>query len=369
MKGGVGRYTSNLVRALRQHADVVVVCNKSNEAVDENIHNLLTPGDRNNSDAIRKIVRETRPDVVHVQYEVGMYEISKSMFTIQNLNGSTLKEFYLSTDVPTVTTIHSIYPLEEYMAFVKDRIWKKDGRFSFLPLRLRAHMKRWMLKRHYNRLTKIKDYSDEIINLSKSVHEITGRGSVVYHGAEPSPVYTGKQALREEMGLPSDEKLLLAFGHILDSKGFDILNNLQLPDGWKLVIKQTTRLGQEQSQPVQNAINLNTDYMDDQNLSKLFFACDAMIFTRKLTSVSGVLFDSLAHGLPFVATNLAFFREFAEMGLGVVAEREADSLSNAILRLAQNYDAFAKNVERFKPQLKWNIVASQHMNIYSKMLN
>jgi hypothetical protein len=38
-----------------------------------------------------------------------------------------------------------------------------------------------------------------------------------------------------------------------------------------------------------------------------------MILPYRVVSVSGVLFDALAHGLPIVASDLRFFTEFAEM--------------------------------------------------------
>ena len=42
----------------------------------------------------------------------------------------------------------------------------------------------------------------------------------------------------------------------------------------------------------------------------LFYAADVVILPYKVTAGSGVMFDALAHGLPFIATNLGFFKEF-----------------------------------------------------------
>jgi hypothetical protein len=36
----------------------------------------------------------------------------------------------------------------------------------------------------------------------------------------------------------------------------------------------------------------------------------------KVSSAAGVMFDGLAHGLPFVATDLEFIREFSGQRLG-----------------------------------------------------
>ncbi len=40
--------------------------------------------------------------------------------------------------VPTVSTLHTVFPQDEYRAYVKDRALRKEGRFGFLPRPLRA---------------------------------------------------------------------------------------------------------------------------------------------------------------------------------------------------------------------------------------
>jgi glycosyltransferase involved in cell wall biosynthesis len=85
----------------------------------------------------------------------------------------------------------------------------------------------------------------------------------------------------------------------------------------------------------------------------------------KITSGSGVMFDSLAHRLPFVASDLDFFKEFAEMGLGITAKRDPVSFAKAIHELGESYDKYSKSVDNFKGQLRWEVVSKQHIDIYS----
>ena len=61
---------------------------------------------------------------------------------------------------------------------------------------------------------------------------------------------------------------------------------------------------------------------------KLFFACDAIIFPYRVVSISGVLFDALAHGLQFVLSDLSFFQEFEQMDLGITCRRDANLFEN-----------------------------------------
>jgi glycosyltransferase involved in cell wall biosynthesis len=88
----------------------------------------------------------------------------------------------------------------------------------------------------------------------------------------------------------------------------------------------------------------------------------------KITSGSGVMFDALAHGLPFVASDLDFFKGFAEMGLGIATKREPVSFAKAITKLGDTYDKYSKAVNNFKQQLKWEFVTKQHLDIYDYAL-
>ena len=70
MQGGVGRYSANLVTALRKLGlDVFVVCNeKGNGDFYE-----LSPFNSRNSEVLLNTLTNSKPDIVHVQYEHGLY--------------------------------------------------------------------------------------------------------------------------------------------------------------------------------------------------------------------------------------------------------------------------------------------------------
>ena len=44
----------------------------------------------------------------------------------------------------------------------------------------------------------------------------------------------------------------------------------------------------------------------------LFYAADVVLLPYKVISTSGVMFDALAHGLPFIATDLNSLRNFRD---------------------------------------------------------
>ncbi|HJT47542.1 MAG TPA: glycosyltransferase [Nitrososphaeraceae archaeon] len=405
MKGGVGRYSYHLVNALKKNnnknIDVYVVTNshkekanadisstmvdgKNTTIVSDNIdnsgdnnngifHGITKKGDMKNSDRLLALVQQLKPDIVNIQYERGLYEIDTTighMFR-RILHGSTLDKFYKECPVPTVSTLHTLFPYREYKEYIKERAMRKEGRFGFLPLPLRAAIRKWVMNQRYGLLQEVVKLSSDIISPANTIHKIVKRGTVIYHGAEPvqSLSATNKQQFRKDFGLPSDKRLLLAFGYVGSYKGFDILDNLSLPKDWSLVVKQNKHeRGLEQPLRINNAINLSLGHIDDITLSKLFFACDAIIFPYRIVSVSGVLFDALAHGLPFVASNLEFFREFEEMQLGLTCNRNAKSFSDSIANLAGDYNRYKENVLRFNPKLRWSNIANDHIEFYLKLL-
>jgi glycosyltransferase involved in cell wall biosynthesis len=415
MKGGIGRYTYHLVHALRKkkkinkNIDVHIAIGSHSEArttttspeivknssnnisynnADDNnkdsneeddddaiYYGIVKKGDRKNSDRLLYLIHELKPDIVNIQYERGLYEIDTTVHHMLRrvLYGSTLDKFYKDCPVPTVSTLHTVFPYDEYQDYIKERALTKEGRFASLPLSIRVAIRKWVMERRYDLLLEVGRLSSDIISPARTIYDIVKRGTVIYHGAEPSipsvSSYANKQEFRKEFGLPDDKRLLLAFGYVGSYKGFDILDSLSLPDGWSLVVKQNRHeRGIEKPIYIKNAINLHLGYLDDVTLSKLFFACDVIIFPYKVVSISGVLFDALAHGLPFIASDLKFFREFAQMGLGITCNRNAISFSEKIVCLASDHTRYKNNVQQFNPKLRWSNIADNHIDLFSKIL-
>jgi glycosyltransferase involved in cell wall biosynthesis len=413
MKGGVGRYTFNLVHALAKESNIDVSVAISSPAAAASVPppptahattattgapaarpksnkvtvypGIVRKGDKQNSDHLFQLVSETNPDIVNIQYERGLYEVDTTIrHTLWRLvHGSTLDRFYRKCPVPIVSTLHTVFPEEEYRSYVKDRALRKEGRFGFLPMPLRAAIRRWVMEQRYHLLLEVVRLSDGIISPARTIKDVVKRGTVIYHGAEPnievsssSRANDKQQQFRNELGLPTDKMLLLAFGYAGSYKGFDLLGSLRLPDGWSLVVKQTKHeRGSEKPIDVRknednsNVISLHLGYLDDSTLSKLFFACDAIIFPYKVVSVSGVMFDALAHGLPFIASNLRFFKEFADMGLGIACNRDMQSFEQAIGNLAMAYDEYKTRVEQFRSNLRWSNVAQKHFEFFLELIS
>jgi hypothetical protein len=80
------------------------------------------------------------------------------------------------------------------------------------------------------------------------------------------------------------------------------------------------------------------------------------------------MFDGLAHGLPFIAADLEFFKEFSAMGLGITVKRNPQEFSKALMNLNNNYEYYVKNVILFKEKLKWYNIARNHISLYNQII-
>jgi glycosyltransferase involved in cell wall biosynthesis len=336
MRGGVGRYTSKLVEALRKTGgiEVEVACNEDGHGEFAGI----SPTNKRNSDVLLKIV----------------------------------------------TTFHSAYTLREWMG--QAMIVKRQGKTGRVGIPARAAIKIWKHLVNYKAFHDINKEKLKLsyagISFSKYMADRIGGGHVIYHGAEPAILPSVPKAkAREIFSLPQDKMIAVAIGFSTATKGWDILSKVDMPNGWMLVLnsskghfnKEKSVYAAQHGRSSSNStdynnnkiIDLHRGFLTEEELSMLFYASDLVMLPYKITSGSGVMFDSLAHGLPFVASDLDFFKEFAEMRLGITAKRHPVSFAKAIHELSKSYDMYSKSVNNFKQQLKWEFVTKQHIDIYS----
>jgi glycosyltransferase involved in cell wall biosynthesis len=381
MPGGVGRYTANLTSELRKAGlDVYVVCDEKGNGQ----YSGLSPKNPHNSDVLLKIVNDLKPDVVHVQFEPGLYGLILDPLDPKK-SGTYIDSFYIKCKIPIITTFHTGYSLGQWIS--QASLIKKSGRIGKLGIPARALVRFWKYFLNYqafNNLNKEKlrmsragivfsHYMSERLDASTNDDGNGGnRCHVIYHGSEPAicPPLNKKEA-REKFSLPQEQghRIALAHGFRTAGKGWDILEKMKMPDGWTLVVNSSKGHYSIENldltwQKADNILDLQRGFLSEEELSTLFYACDAAILPYKVTAGSGVMFDALAHGLPFIATDLDFFREFAAKGLGITAKRNPHEFSKGIKKLDRNYFKYAESVDAFKQNLKWNFVARQHSQLY-----
>src|SRR5919112_2035989 len=251
MRGGVGRYGANLVQALLERGtgiEVDVICNEDGSGEFSGI----SPSNERNSDVLLKIVQESGPDIVHVQFEPGLYGL---ILDSRNPRASRtfVDPFYHRCKVPIVTTFHSAYTLREWMG--QAMIVKREGRIGRLGIPARAAVTTWKRLVNYKAFHDINKEKLKLshagISFSKYMAGRIGGGHVIYHGAEPAilpPVPKAKA--RDTFSLPQDKMIAVAIGFSTATKGWDILSKIDMPDGWIMVLNSSKgHFNKEQNLP------------------------------------------------------------------------------------------------------------------------
>ena len=371
MHGGVGRYCERLVHSLRKNGvQVLVVCNDQGNGDIKGI----SPYNRNNSDLLLQLVKENKPDLVHIQFEQGLYGIHLDPLN-PSLTGTGVDLFYRECKIPTVTTFHSAYSFRQWMNLVVPLNRRRLGRFGTYLSMAYDYWTHFINYRSFNQLNKRKLGPRRAgIVFSKYLANLIPGTNLIYHGAEP-PVLNppNKGELRSKFGIPENEKIALASGFMTATKGWDIIRKMKVPDGWKVVVNSSrNHYNLERPRRVidnPGVIDLQKGFLNEELLSLLFYSVDALILPYKVSSGSGVMFDGIAHHIPFVSSNIEFFREFSEMELGIAVKRVPSSFSAALLKLEQNMERFKKAVEIFSKRLTWDEVSKEHLLLYESLVS
>jgi hypothetical protein len=253
-----------------------------------------------------------------------------------------------------------------------------SGRFGRMGTFLRATYDYWTHLLNYssfNSLNRGKIGPNRAgIVFSKYLQNLIPGSYLIYHGSEPSvPPPTDKNEVRKKFLLPEDANIALAVGFMTATKGWDMIKKMSVPNDWKIVINTSknhySKEGVKKKFENDGVIDLNRGFLDDRELSLLLYSVDALILPYKVSSGSGVMYDGLAHGLPFISSKIEFFKEFSDMGLGISVDRNASDFSRALLELKGDYKKYKDAVLGFSENLRWKEVASKHILLYSSIIN
>jgi glycosyltransferase involved in cell wall biosynthesis len=374
MNGGVGRYAFNLTKALRKSGvDVFVLC----EDKGNGDFFGLSPSNKDNSEVVLKVAGEIKPDVIHIQFEPGLYGLQPLNAFNPKSSKTYIDSLYSKCKLPIITTFHSAYSFREWMS--QALTIKKTGRIGKWGIPLRIIVKVFMNLLYYRAFIELNKeklrQSYAGICFSKYVSRLLDGGHVIYHGAEPAlhPL-PDKEEARRAFLLPLEKRIAVTVGFRTVTKGWDILDKVNLPKDW--IIVSNSAQGYYNKETIEDKIHKNKKIIDlqrgflsEEELSRLLLASDIVLLPYRITSGSGVMFDALAHGLPFVASDLEFFKEFEKMGLGITSKREPQAFASAIDKLGREYERFSNNVISFKEKLTWKYVAERHIEIYKKAEN
>ena len=238
MRGGVGRYTFNLVRQLRKKGlNVLVACN---EEGDGDFFGLA-PGNNANYQVLLKIADEIHPDIVHIQYEHGLYGLMLDPFN-PNKTRTNIDLFYDKCNIPIVTTFHTSFNFKQWMDIVVPiKNIGKLGRRGHLGKKLLRYWTHFLNYESFQDLNreKLRKSAGSIVFSQYMKNKVRG-GTVIYHGAESFiPFSASKKQARSRFSLPQEGRIALAIGFKTATKGWDIFQKMDIPDSWTIVINSS----------------------------------------------------------------------------------------------------------------------------------
>ncbi len=297
-----------------------------------------------------------------------------------NKISTNIDSFYDSCKTPIVTTFHSTYTFKQWMRRAKliaSASHSKGRKVHILDFLTEywKHLLNYYSFHRLNRQTFRKSCTNVVF--SEYMAKKVGGGELIYHGAAPL-LYGGgiptKEEARAKFSLPIDGRIALAIGFKTITKGWDIFEKMHLPKGWVAVVNSSRNyysIESENSEKINRAnfIDLQRGFLSDEDLSILLYAADAVILPYTVSSSSGVMFDALAHSVPFIATNLDFFKEFSAMGLGITVKKDPAEFSSALMLLDKDYPNYIKAINHFKENIMWDNVVRKHIELYSHIVH
>lgn len=161
----------------------------------------------------------------------------------------------------------------------------------------------------------------------KKARDALGRDAVVIPAGTFAGVYRPgrpRSAVREELGIPEDRTLILAFGLVRRYKRLeDVVDALRLippdaaPDFVVLVAGQVmdADVGDalERAALTDDRLRLRFGFVPDEHVADLLGAADALLVTRVDDGTSGVLTLGLSFGLPVIVADTPEYRAAAEV--------------------------------------------------------
>lgn len=377
MMGGVGDYTRRLNGALTQQGhEVAVVTGNQGQAYRDaaRIYPVrVQRWDRSCVPTIRQIIAKLQPDIVHIQYQTGAYNMNVAINTLPRKLSYERKH-----GLKVVTTAHDLLP---------PYLFPKAG-----PLR------EWYTKRI------IRDADAAIMTNAGDYHRVVNdqkgawnpRTVFIPIGANVTPApppYYERSLWRERFELTTGGMLLAYFGLLTHSKGIEtIIEAMQvLPPTTRLVMiggAGDSASDQTYAQQLKQKISragleqriIITGYTEPADVSAYLMAADAIVlpFNDGYSYRRGSLITALAHQVPVITTR-------APAGLSqdplpelvdgthvlLIDPLDVGQLVVAIQRIQQEPElAFmlSRQGRLLTDMFSWDRIVQQHDELYRELL-
>lgn len=209
------------------------------------------------------------------------------------------------------------------------------------------------------------------------------------HICTPHPLYShfGEKMQREEaekaVGIKNgNTKNILFFGLIREYKGLDLLIEAfgKLDKSYRLIVAGEPYGSFEKYQklidasPNKENIILNTNYIEDSQVSKYFSSADVCVLPYRSATQSGISSISYHFEVPMITTDVGGLREtIGERGTGVIMENgEPATIARAIEDYFTPENAGMRgemilNIRKEKERLSWGTFCSKLEDFYKTL--
>jgi len=198
-----------------------------------------------------------------------------------------------------------------------------------------------------------------------------------YVGVYPSQpdAEAARHATREELGLPGEAFVFLAFGHLRGYKEIGLLLEAfaQVADERARLLIAGLPLDEQATKATREAarrdprIRLVLEFVPDERVAELFAAADAAVLCRGDGGTSGALILALSLGTPVVAAAVPTATELlqGERAGWLFAPGDKASLSGALERAASDRSAAAKGAaaRAIADEIPWEGLAPRYAEL------
>ncbi len=199
---------------------------------------------------------------------------------------------------------------------------------------------------------------------------------VIYHPSleESYPNEISKEEARKMLGISTDKKVALCFGHIRWYKGVDIfLDAIKLLDDdfYGLIVgkpqdRDLYRKLKAESTGVKN-VTLVPRRVDDQEVQIYLNACDVVVAPYRDITTSGIFSLAYAFSRPFISTDKGSISEVINHGKTglIVKENTPENVANAIKRIfTMDYEEMGNNAYVLSKKFSWSCLCKKTIEGY-----
>lgn len=307
---------------------------------------------------IIKKIKETSPDIIHIEFNRSLYGCSIAMNFLPYL----LKKE--NPDYEIMITSHDLPgPLKN-----------KDPFFWLTTLVMLAYCDRIIVSNDI-----------DLNSFTAKLPFVKRKCSLVPVGSNIPKIESSRAMVRKELNISEDTQLLSFFGFIREDKCLTELfyafsGLLRAGRNLRLLIVGGVKNREILSflQKLSHELNIDNmiiwmDYQSDKRVSELLSASDAVVLPYKngISTNSGAFAAAVLHNLPIVTTYAKFMPEVIKNDYNLMMVKPTiEGLTNALLRMTGEPELrkkLSENLTELNEYLSWQRICREMLKLYMQL--